>query len=205
MGLTICRHLTEAMGGRIWVESEVGKGSSFNFTALFKDAGGVSTEEERSPARDAAVSKASEVESAESPVTGPRQALRPLRILLVEDAPANRKLVLAFLKKTPHQVDVAENGEIAVEKFKRGTYDLVLMDIEMPVMDGFTATREIRRWEAENEIEATPVVALTAHALTEHKQQSLAAGCDAHLIKPIKKQALLEALEDYGKIKSASP
>jgi len=129
----------------------------------------------------------------------PEAEVRPLHILLVDDAEDNRLLVQAYLKKTPHKIEVAENGEIAVQKFIAGQYDLVLMDMQMPVKDGYTATRDIRRWEEETKATQTPIVALTAHALKEDKQKSLDAGCDSHLIKPIKKGDLLEAINQYAK------
>ena len=130
----------------------------------------------------------------------PEAEVRSLHILLVDDAEDNRLLVQAYLKKTPHKIDVAENGEIAVQKFRAGQYDLVLMDMQMPVKDGYTATRDIRRWEEETKTTQTPIVALTAHALKEDKQKSLDAGCDSHLIKPIKKGDLLEAINQYAKV-----
>ncbi|MEE8481183.1 MAG: response regulator, partial [Desulfobacterales bacterium] len=124
--------------------------------------------------------------------------LHPLHILLVEDNANNRMLMRAFLKKTPFTLDEAENGEIAVEKFKADEYNLIFMDIEMPVMDGYTTTKEIRKLEAENQIRATPIIALTAHALAEYTQKSLDVGCNAHITKPIKKDKLFAAIEKYA-------
>ncbi|HEY9073097.1 MAG TPA: response regulator, partial [Desulfobaccales bacterium] len=123
-----------------------------------------------------------------------REDQRSLRILLVDDSTDNRLLVQAYLKTSPYQLDLAENGEVAVEKFKSGEYDLVLMDMQMPVMDGYTATRTIRAWESQSGLKAAPIIALTAFALKEEMQKSLEAGCDAHLTKPIKKATLLEAI-----------
>jgi two-component system, sensor histidine kinase and response regulator len=123
-----------------------------------------------------------------------REEQRPLRILLVDDSADNRLLVEAYLRKCPYQVDLAENGEVAVEKFKSGNYDLVLMDMQMPVMDGYTATRTIRQWESPQGLKPTPIIALTAFGLKQEMQKSLEAGCDAHLTKPIKKAMLLEAI-----------
>ncbi|TAL08528.1 MAG: response regulator [Nitrospirae bacterium] len=120
-----------------------------------------------------------------------------LRILLVEDAEDNRLLIQAYLKHTAHRLDIAENGEIACGKFKVGRYDLVLMDVQMPVMDGYTATQEIREWEQANHRPPTPIIALTAHALKEDEEKSLAAGCTAHLTKPIKKATLLAAILEH--------
>jgi CheY-like chemotaxis protein len=123
---------------------------------------------------------------------------RPLHLLLVEDSEGNRLLVLAYLKKTLYRIDTAENGQVAVEKFLSDVYDLILMDMQMPVMDGFTATREIRRHEREEGRMRTPIIALTAYALKEDLQKSLDAGCDATLTKPISKQVLLEAIREFA-------
>ena len=120
------------------------------------------------------------------------------RLLLVEDNPDNRMLIKAYLKKQPYEIDEAEHGQQGLEMFKHNHYDLVLMDVQMPVMDGHTATREIRSYEASERENAapTPIVALTAHAIKEEQDKSLAAGCTAHLTKPIKKQTLIAALAD---------
>ncbi len=123
---------------------------------------------------------------------------KPFRILLVEDNEKNRFLIRTILKNTPYTLDMAENGEIAVQKFKADQYDLVLMDIEMPVMDGYTATRDIRKWEAENRVEPTPIIALTAHALREHIRKNLEAGWTDHVTKPFKMADLLAAIERYA-------
>jgi len=123
--------------------------------------------------------------------------LFPMKILLVEDTKDNVLLIQAYLKKTPYKIDVAENGKIAVDKFKYNKYDLVLMDMQMPVMDGFTATKEIRKWEKEKKEEPTPIIALTAYAMKEEVQKTLNTGCDKHLSKPIKKQNLLQTIGEY--------
>lgn len=117
---------------------------------------------------------------------------RPLRILLVDDCADNRFLVQAYLKNVPCVVDIAENGLIAVEKSASVAYDIVLMDIQMPVMDGYTATREIRRVELEGGRRPVPIVALTAHTAKDDVRKCLDAGCDVHLSKPIRKQILLD-------------
>jgi two-component system sensor histidine kinase/response regulator len=131
----------------------------------------------------------------------PRQELlndqHILRILLVEDSKDNCLLIQSYLKKMPCQLDIAENGEIAVEKFKASKYDLVLMDIQMPVMDGYTATRTIREWERKNGVKSTPIIALTAYALDEDAQKAVDAGCTAHITKPIKKTRLMEVIYEY--------
>lgn len=120
------------------------------------------------------------------------------RILLVEDLEDNRDVVALFLKETPYQLDMAENGAVALQKFQTGTYDLVLMDMQMPVMDGLQATAAIRQWEHEQQRRPTPIVALTANAFKEESDKSLAAGCTAHVTKPIKKKTLLATVAQYA-------
>jgi len=222
LGLTISKQLSELMGGRIWVESNLGKGSAFHFTARFhrqaplvlskRGAEGdvawqpfpVKDDQEKEVAQPAAPSR--EIKAAagmmeKKPGQGPPDQ-RPLRILLVEDSEDNRFLMIAYFKHTPYEVDIAENGRIAVEKFKAREYDLVLMDMQMPVMDGYTATRIIRSWEDAQGRRRTPIIALTAFALKEDEEKSLAAGCDSHLNKPIKKVKLLETITAYTSLKN---
>jgi CheY-like chemotaxis protein len=103
---------------------------------------------------------------------------------------------LAYLEDTPYRVEIAETGAIACEKFKSGYYDLVLMDRQMPVMDGLTATRTIRAWEQANDRPPTPIIALTASALKGDREMCLAAGCTAFLTKPIKQEVLLQAIKE---------
>ena len=122
---------------------------------------------------------------------------RALRILLAEDSQDNRLLVQSYLKHTPHHLDLADNGAIAVAKFKARGFDLVLMDMQMPIVDGYAATRAIKQWEKETGRPPTPIIALTAFALREEIQKSLDAGCTAHLTKPIKKATLLNAIQEH--------
>ncbi len=123
--------------------------------------------------------------------------LRPLHILLAEDLEDNRDVVALYVKGTPYVLDMAENGAIAVDKFCANTYDLVFMDIQMPVMDGYQATEAIREWEREHQRVPTPIVAFTANAFKEDLAMSLAVGCVGHLTKPIRKQALLKVIAEY--------
>jgi PAS domain S-box-containing protein len=121
---------------------------------------------------------------------------KPLRILLAEDSPDNRLLIEAYLRDTSYRLDQAENGEVALRKFATGHYDAILMDIQMPVMDGYEAAAEIRRLEQADHRRPTPIIALTASAQDEAVRRSLKMGCDAHLTKPVKRSTLLEAIRD---------
>ncbi|MEK6597208.1 MAG: response regulator, partial [Gemmatimonadota bacterium] len=134
--------------------------------------------------------------SAETP-SEPAAASRALRILLVEDSADNRLLIQSYLKKTPHHLDVADNGAIAIAKVRARGYDLVFMDIQMPVMDGYAATQAIRQWEHEQGRPPMPIIALTAHALKGDEEKSMAAGCTAYLTKPVKKATVLAAVAEY--------
>jgi PAS domain S-box-containing protein len=123
----------------------------------------------------------------------------PLNILLAEDSSDNRLLIQAYLKHTPYLLEMVGNGLLALEKVKTKPYDLVLMDIQMPVLDGYAATKAIRHWEREQHHDPIPIVALTAYALSEDAKKSLAAGCAAHLSKPIQKADLLAVIAAYAR------
>ena len=131
---------------------------------------------------------------------------RPLRILLVEDNKNNQMLFKFYLKGAPHTVDVADNGRDGFEMYSRNrkAYDIVFMDLEMPVMDGYEATRAFREWERENNVKSVPIIALTAHALKGKEQESLDAGCSAHMTKPFKKVQLLDTLRIHTESGSGS-
>jgi CheY-like chemotaxis protein/HPt (histidine-containing phosphotransfer) domain-containing protein len=124
--------------------------------------------------------------------------LPALNILVVEDSPDNRTIIIAYLQDTPYRVHIAENGSIAYEKFTAGHYDVVLMDRQMPVMDGLSATRAIREWEKAHDRPSTPIIALTASALKGDQEKFVTAGCTAFLTKPIKQDVLLQAIKDHG-------
>ncbi len=185
LGLTISKRLVELMGGRIWVTSTVDKGSVFTFAVPF----------EAWAAGDRPVN---------TPVgVGPAIAMPRLRILMAEDSPDNRTITLAYLEDTPYRIDIAETGKAAFDMFKVGDYDLVLMDRQMPVMDGLAATRAIRAWEKAADLAPTPIIALTASALKGDRETCLAAGCTAYLSKPIKQDVLLQAIVDFSAIAQA--
>jgi CheY-like chemotaxis protein len=119
------------------------------------------------------------------------------RILLAEDAEANVILIKAYLSGHAIELDVVENGRLAVEHFTSGSYDLVFMDVQMPEMDGHAATREIRRWERERGMRPTPIIALTAHALQDEVAKSMESGCTAHLTKPVRRKTILDSLRRH--------
>ena len=129
------------------------------------------------------------------PLTAP--SCKPLRILLVEDSLDNQVLIKSYLKDTPHRLDLADNGQIGVAKFQNGHYDLIFMDMQMPVMDGLTATKTIRKWEQEQDLPPVQIVALTALALKEEAMRIFEAGCNAHMTKPLKRITLLELLAAF--------
>jgi CheY-like chemotaxis protein len=119
---------------------------------------------------------------------------RPIRILLTDDSPDNRLLVCAYLKRGNYLVDEAQNGQVAVDRFMAASYDVVLMDIQMPVLDGYSAVRTIRQWEESHRRVPTPIIALTASALVDDVRRAKEAGCDMHVSKPVKKSTLLSAI-----------
>ncbi len=123
-----------------------------------------------------------------------RVHLPDARILLAEDIDSNRKVLKLYLKHTAIRLEMAENGREAVDKFTRGVYDAVLMDIQMPVMNGLDATRAIRQWEKETGADETPIIALTAHAFKEQQEECYNAGCTIFLSKPVKKHEILATL-----------
>ena len=135
-----------------------------------------------------------------SPPTETTRSSPALQILLVDDDPYNRVVIQAYLQHTPHRIMPADNGRKAVEKFTSARYDIVFMDIHMPDLDGLSAVQIMRAWEHKNQQSPIPIIALTASVIKEELQACLQVGFTAHLTKPIKKQELLCALEQYGKV-----
>ena len=173
LGLAICRELAGMMGGDLDCESEPDGGSTFILT--------VPLNEVAAPMRETAPV---EVSSA--------QPDRPLRVLLADDHPTNRKVVELVLSQIDVEQVVTEDGAAALAAFRDDAFDVVLMDMQMPVMDGLTATREIRLHETAMGAARTPVVMLTANALPEHMAAAREAGADHHLSKPFGADALIE-------------
>lgn len=181
LGLSIAKQLIELMGGTIQTKSEVGKGSVFTFTIPFKKV----------LTRDKNVIHSTDHSMPHLIYEGPK------RILLVEDVEENRLLIKAYLSKTPFELDLAENGFEAIERVKQFHYDLILMDMQMPIMDGYTATRKIRELEINRGESRVPIIALTAYGLDEEVAKSMISGCDLHLTKPIKKNVLLQSIQMF--------
>jgi len=176
LGLSICKQLVEAMGGTIEVNSNPGSGSVFRFSVPYLEA----------LAPDMIDSIHSEHKS----------KVLAKRILLVEDTLDSQMIVQAYLKNENHSIQIANNGLEAIRAYQEQDFDLILMDIQMPLMDGLEATRKIRQWEMETGKTRCPIVALTANAMRGDANESYNAGCDQHLTKPLRKKRLLELIKE---------
>ena len=135
------------------------------------------------------------------------QDLTPLKILLVDDSEDNRTVVEAFLKSTPFIVESVASGQEALFKVKspESHYDVILMDLQMPILDGFEATKLIRQWEKQEKRIPMQIIALSASSMPEDIKRALASGCNQHLSKPIKKSLLIEKLKTVSNIRSVKP
>ena len=182
LGLTICSRLVELMGGEIWVESVLGQGSQFHFTAkLGQGKPGVASQTQADSALPATFQTVLTVS-------------RKLRVLLAEDNAVNQRIACRVLEKIGYEVTVAADGHAALAALDRAPFDVVLMDVQMPEMDGFETTAAIRARERDTGGHL-PVIAMTAHAMQGDRERCLAAGMDDYLSKPLKIPELIELLE----------
>ena len=209
LGISISKHLAELMGGEIGVESEVGVGSSFWFTAIFSGK---------------TIEKGARIKNDEKPVIKPNREEKPLKsvkVLLVEDYPTNQDVAIAYLNMAGYHVDLAENGLEALALYRKNRYHLILMDLQMPVMDGNEATREIRKLEiqsrqtetgdepsdhhqapsgsahSQSTAQRVPIIAMTGHAVEGYREECLAAGMDDYITKPLTRKRFLATMEKW--------
>ena len=174
LGLTICQHLVKMMGGRMWLDSELGRGSCFHFTAGF------------------GVSRAGSEPSRSMPPVEEESTV-PLKILLAEDNPVNQAVAVRLLERRGHRVTVAADGREALAALRKESFDLVLMDVQMPEMDGIEATAVIRQEERKTGAHVL-IIAMTAHAMKGDQERCLLAAMDGYLSKPIRPQDLYAVL-----------
>jgi signal transduction histidine kinase len=178
LGLSICRELSEKMGGLIWAESVNGQGATFHV--------------------ELPLPKAAAPEGVDEVTEDclPEDQGRPLRILAAEDNPTNQLVLSTIIEIFGADLEIVGNGRLAVEAWAKGDHDLILMDIQMPEMDGITAAREIRKAETQSNRPRTPIIALSANAMAHQVAEYMEAGMDGHVSKPIDLNKLHAALED---------
>jgi len=184
LGLPITRHIAELLGGRLTADSTPGAGATFTLVVATGDLSGVTMLAQPAEVFEEAVHRHE---------GSAGQALAGLRVLLAEDGVDNQQLIRAVLTKAGADVDIAENGKIACSKASKGDFDVVLMDMQMPEMDGYQATKRLRKRGY-----TKPILALTAHAMASDRDRCLAAGCDDYLTKPINRAVLIQGIADHA-------
>ena len=180
LGLAICSQLVKLMNGRIWVESQVGRGSSFHFTLRMRQD--LRTTGESKPTAEIF-----------------KKTVQPVRVLLAEDNEINQQVAVEFLQLRGHHVRIANNGMDVLRALAADAFDIILMDVQMPQMDGFQATAAIREKEKTTG-DHIPIIAMTGYAMKGDRQRCLDAGMDAYICKPIRSQELFEAIENFASV-----
>ncbi len=193
LGLTISQKIVRSMGGELAVESEVGKGATFYFTVALKESeqpAALETPAEEYAAVEPEVVETETVEASEAEA-------KPLEILVAEDNPINQKLIRIVLEKLGLNVTLASNGEEALEACKANRYDMIFMDVQMPVMGGVEATHKILEYEKENNLAHVPIIALTANALAGDREKYIGEGMDDYATKPLDVKVIESLVEKY--------
>lgn len=183
LGLVIARNLTETMGGRLSIQGQTGRGTQIELILPNKTVSYISDEN---------LSLKPDIQFIE-------ETKEPYKILLVDDSEDNRILIKYYLKSLPIEFTEAENGEDAIEAFKKQKFDLVFMDMQMPRMSGYKATEIIRLWEEQEARDHTPIIALTGTAIADELKKAIKAGCNQYMIKPASKKQILETLSKHLK------
>jgi signal transduction histidine kinase/AmiR/NasT family two-component response regulator len=178
LGLAICSQLVKLMGGCIWVESQVGRGSSFHFTLRLRTEQRAAGEQKRTEG-----------------ILG--KAAQAMSVLLAEDNEINQQVAVEFLQMRGHRVRIANNGKDVIQALAAEQFDIVLMDVQMPQMDGFQATAAIREKEKTTG-DHIPIVAMTGYAMKDDRQRCLDAGMDGYICKPIRSQELFDIVESFA-------